>query len=355
MAAPADDGAPRNASRPLVQKRSPHRGQRRARRRLPAGRCAGAGVRDGRRPAQGASRRPSTPPVPARLPPRSRRRAGSRGVPAHRPARRTASLPSGPRPRVQGVPRDLEPRLRPVRETPGPCGTRCPGTRRGRSPHVQGPGRLRGRRDPRRPWRDLHCLHALPARVVAAVPGRCASPGSGSRASGGDPRGTSRRAPGAARTGAAGGYDRHPARGGGAGPGAAGRLPRRRCASLPRRPRPARGRRHLQALAVPALRRDLGARMRARGARAGRGRVGGGGGGQDVDRRAGVARVLPRHPRCASPGARRCVPRGRRCAGMGRRCGPPPGVAGRHDRVSDRRCRNAGGWRRPAGCTTAYA
>ena len=280
--------ADHNASHPLVQKRSPHRGQHRVRRRLPPGRCAGARVRDGRHPAPGASRGPSTPAVPVRVPRRPRRCARSRGVQAHRGARRPASVPAGPRTRVQGIAGDLEPRLRPVCEAPGPDGSRCAGARRSSGAYLQGSCHLRRRRAPHRPGRNLHRPYALSARVVAAVSSGSAPHRPGSCASGVHRRGSGRCAPEAARARRPGRYDRHPARRRGAGSGAAGRVPRWSGASLSRRPGLPRRRGHLQALAVSALRRDLGTRVRARRARAGRGRSGSGGGGQNVDRRAGV-------------------------------------------------------------------
>ena len=88
-------GASVDARHPLVQKRSPHRGQHRAR-RLPAGRSAGARVHSGRLPAQAAPRRPSMSPVPVCVSRRPRRRTRRRELQADRDARRPPALPAGP-------------------------------------------------------------------------------------------------------------------------------------------------------------------------------------------------------------------------------------------------------------------
>ena len=135
----------------------------------------------------------------------------------------------------------------------------------------------------------------------------------------------------------------NPARRSEAGARTTGHVSGRRGASPSPRPGPAGGRgRRVRALAVPSFRRGVRPRVRARRALPGRGRAGGGAGGHGVAGRAGVARVLPRGPRCAPAGAERGVSRGLRCPPrMGRRSGAARGMAGREDGVPDRGRRDA--------------
>ena len=126
-----------------------------------------------------------------------------------------------------------------------------------------------------------------------------------------------------------------PARRGEAGARTAGHVSWRRGASLPPRSGSARGPGHVRALAVLAVRRGLRARVRARRALSGQGRAGGRAGGRGVDRRAGVAGVLPCGPRRAPAGAGRGVSGGLRHPRMGRRSRAPSGLAGGEDGIPD--------------------
>ena len=129
---------------------------------------------------------------------------------------------------------------------------------------------------------------------------------------------------------------------------AVARVPRRAAWRLRRRPRPARPRRHLAAVALPEVRRDAPAHAarRPRRARARHGAA-------HLRDRAGLARVLRRRavaPAAQPPGTT-CGPSSRGCATTSPRTRIDAWQARAH-RLPDRRRRHAPAAGARAGCTT---
>ena len=119
-------------------------------------------------------------------------------------------------------------------------------------------------------------------------------------------------------------------------------LPGHRSRALSRGSRPTRPRWHVAPLAVPPLRGDLGApvlRARRGGGRSCGAQVAARG--REMARRAGLARVLRRHPGGAPAGTARELPAGVRCPGLERRSGGLRGLVRGADGIPDRRCRDA--------------